>query len=248
MLPVGRGRSQNFDLWSGTSGRQRGINNQNTMYKAVIFDLDGVIVNTDDCHYRAWKQMAEEEGIYFDREINERLRGVSRMESLSIILENSDKIYSDPEKQALALRKNQYYVELIRLLTPRDILPGVMDVLMALKQQGTKVAIGSSSKNALMILKRLKLDTVFDAVADGNDITRSKPDPEVFLVAAQKMATEPGSCLVVEDAKAGIEAAKAGGMIALGIGPAASCPQADFKAKSLSDPSAWAILVKLMLN
>jgi beta-phosphoglucomutase len=213
------------------------------MSKAVIFDLDGVIVTTDDCHYQGWKRMADEQGIYFDRSINERLRGVSRMESLAIILENSTNTYSEQEKQKMATRKNDYYRDLIKELTPRDILPGVMEALEALKQKGVKIAIGSSSKNALAILKQVYLEFCFDAVADGNDIKNSKPDPEVFLVAARKLGVKPCDCLVVEDANAGIEAAKSAGMLALGVGSAAANPKADFAAENLQDPNAmWALL------
>jgi beta-phosphoglucomutase len=213
------------------------------MSKAVIFDLDGVIVTTDDCHYRAWKRLADEEGIHFDRALNERLRGVSRMESLAIVLEESPRPYSDQQKQEMAGRKNGYYREMIKELTPRDILPGVLELLEALKQNNVKIAIGSSSKNSLAILKQVGLESSFDAVADGNDIKRSKPDPEVFLVAARKMGIDPQDCIVVEDADAGIEAAKAAGMLALGVGSAAGNPKADYVAESLSDPKArWALI------
>ena len=212
------------------------------MSKAVIFDLDGVIVTTDNCHYQAWKRMADEEGINFDRAINERLRGVSRMESLAIILEESAKPLLEQEKQDLAARKNRYYCEMIRKLTPRDIMPGVMEVLAALKRDGVKVAIGSSSKNASLILRRLELDSYFDAIVDGNDIGNSKPDPEVFLLAAEKMGVTPHDCIVVEDADAGIEAAKAGAMQVLGIGFAANNSKADYRAASLCDPQARLVL------
>ncbi len=210
--------------------------------KAVIFDLDGVIVTTDDCHYRAWQQMADEEGIPFNRTINERLRGVSRMESLAIVLEQAKKAYSGPQKQEMAERKNRYYVELIRNLSPQDILPGVMKVLNALKRAGVKTAIGSSSKNAPLILMQVGLDFTFDAVVCGNDIQKSKPDPEVFLLAAQKLGVAPQDCLVVEDADAGIAAAKAAGMLSLGVGLAANHRQTDFAAASLQDPTVLNIL------
>ena len=157
----------------------------------VIFDLDGVIVSTDNCHYLAWKRMADEEGIYFDRTINERLRGVSRMESLDIILERAQRTYTDDEKQAMATRKNAYYVELIGSLTRADILPGALDTLRYLKGRGVKVAIGSSSKNTPIILRQIGLENAFDAVADGNAITRSKPDPEVFVLAARLLGLSP---------------------------------------------------------
>lgn len=208
----------------------------------VIFDLDGVIVSTDNCHYLAWKRMADEEGIYFDRTINERLRGVSRMESLEIILERAQRPYTDDEKQAMAARKNAYYVELIGSLTRADILPGALDTLSYLKGRGVKVAIGSSSKNTPIILRQIGLENAFDAVADGNAITHSKPDPEVFVLAARLLGLEPKNCLVVEDADAGIEAAVGGGMRALGVGSAAGNPAAAFHALDLAHADFAAIL------
>jgi beta-phosphoglucomutase len=204
------------------------------MVKGVIFDLDGVIVSTDDCHYLAWQRMADEEGIVFSRHINERLRGVSRMDSLDIILEKATRVYTQAEKEAMAARKNAYYVELIGKLTPEDILPGAMDVLTALKARGVKVAIGSSSRNTPVILSQIGLSNYFDAVADGNMIIRSKPDPEVFVLAAKLLALAPVECLVVEDADAGVEAALAGGMKALGVGSAAENPRATYRARDLS--------------
>ena len=200
------------------------------MIKAVIFDLDGVIVSTDDCHYRAWKKMADEEGIYFDREINNRLRGVSRMTSLDIVLERADKEYSESEKLAIAERKNNYYKELICELTPNDILPGAMETLEKLKENGIKIAIGSSSKNTPIILKQIGLDNFFDAVSDGNNITHSKPDPEVFLKAAEMLKIAPEDCMIVEDADAGIEAGKRAGMKTLSVQGAKG---ADFEFKDL---------------
>lgn len=191
--------------------------------KAVIFDLDGVIVTTDNYHYEAWKQLADEENIYFDRDINERLRGVSRMESLNIILEKSTKAYSEDEKLELATRKNNYYKELIKKLTPCDILPGVNDLLLELKNFNIKTAIGSSSKNSPNILKYIGLDSSFDTTVDGNDIKNSKPDPEVFLKAAEKLNVSPSQCLVIEDAEAGVEAALRGKMKVLAVGFASKC-------------------------
>jgi beta-phosphoglucomutase len=205
------------------------------MIKGVIFDLDGVIVSTDEYHYQGWQKMADEEGIFFNRQINERLRGVSRMESLEIILEKSQKEYTEEEKTKLATQKNNYYKEFLATkITPRDILPGVMSVLNELKKRGIKIAIGSSSKNSPSILKQIGLDNFFDATADGNDIKKSKPDPEVFLVAAQRMKLKPEECLVVEDAEAGISAALAGGMKTLAVGSATSDKRAHIAAKDLS--------------
>lgn len=204
---------------------------------AVIFDLDGVIVSTDDCHYRAWKRLADEEGIYFDREINHRLRGVSRMESLSIVLERANRPYTTEERQALAERKNGYYRELINELTPEHILPGVMPLMERLKEHGIKIAIGSSSKNTPLILERLGLANYFDAVADGNAVKNSKPDPEVFLLAAAKLGIPPAQCVVVEDADAGVEAALAAGMRVIGVGTASCNPRATLTVDSLADLS-----------
>lgn len=211
--------------------------------RAIIFDLDGVIVSTDNCHYQAWKKLADEEGIYFDEEINQRLRGVSRMDSLEIILERANRNYSIAEKNEMAERKNNYYRDLIRKLTPDQILPGVKRVLNGLKNNGIKIAIGSSSKNTSLILEKIGLDDYFDAVADGNDIAKSKPDPEVFLIAAEKLGVPPENCLVVEDANAGVEAALAGGMAVLGVGAAANNEKATLKAPDLAAVS-WEELVK----
>lgn len=204
------------------------------MIKAVIFDLDGVIVSTDDCHYEAWKKMADEEGIYFDRIINNRLRGVSRMESLEIVLEKAEKEYSEEEKLQLAECKNGYYKEFITKLTPSDILPGAMETLDELKANGIKVAIGSSSKNTPIILKQIGLSDYFDAVSDGNNITNSKPDPEVFLKAADMLGIPYAECMIVEDADAGIEAGKSAGMKTVSVHGAKG---ADIEIADLSDKS-----------
>jgi len=202
---------------------------------AVIFDLDGVIVSTDEFHYQAWKQISDQENIYFDREINERLRGVSRMESLDIILSHSDKAYSQSEKHLLAQRKNDIYCELLNKLSPNDILPGVINLLISLKARDIKIAIGSSSKNTPFILEQIGLSTNFDAIADGNNIKNSKPDPEVFLLAAEKLKVQPEECVVIEDAQAGIDAAISAGMKAVGIGSAANCLNADMKLQDLTN-------------
>lgn len=202
-------------------------------YKAIIFDLDGVIVSTDECHYEAWKALADEEGIYFDREINQRLRGVSRMESLEIILERAEKEYTEDEKLEMATRKNGYYVEKIKSLDKNATLDGAVEFVNKAKAAGLMVAIGSSSKNTMAILRQTECEGLFDAIADGNDITNSKPDPEVFLVAAQKLGIAPEDCMVVEDAEAGVDAAIAAGMDVLAVGYASSYPKATYRAESL---------------
>lgn len=193
--------------------------------QAVIFDLDGVIISTDEYHYQAWKQVSEEEGIPFDRVINERLRGVSRMESLSIILEKASKSYTELEKEQLAEKKNGIYRELLYSLTPDQILPGVKETLLLLKRQNTLLAIGSSSKNAVYILEKIGLTDFFDAIVSGNDIKKSKPDPDIFLLAAKKLGVPPEACVVVEDADAGVEAAIASGMKVVGVGAASKNPK-----------------------
>ena len=205
------------------------------MVKAVIFDLDGVIVSTDRLHYEAWKQMADKEHIPFNEQINHRLRGVSRMASLDIILEHAQKTYTKEEKQALATYKNNVYVSLLKQLNEKAILPHVLEVINTLKQKGIQIAIGSSSKNTPTILKQIGLDQTFDAVADGNDITHSKPHPEVFLKAAEKLDIDPLSCLVIEDAISGIQAAKAAGMKAFGVGDAKHAELIDYAADDLRD-------------
>ncbi|MDI9507970.1 MAG: beta-phosphoglucomutase [Bacillota bacterium] len=205
------------------------------MIKGIIFDLDGVIVKTDELHYRAWKRLADAEGIFFDREINNHLRGVSRMASLEIILERSPRTYSAEEKNRLASIKNQYYVELLKTLKPDDIMPGVTKTLEELKRRKILTAIGSSSKNARAILEQIKLANVFDAVADGNDIINSKPAPDVFLKAADMLGLRPAECAVVEDAEAGIAAAKSAGMLAIAIFDAKRSRLADHKLEDIGE-------------
>jgi beta-phosphoglucomutase len=205
---------------------------------AVIFDLDGVLVTTDELHYRAWKEMAEGEGIHFDRQINHRLRGVSRLESLEIILERAARAYTSAEKQALAQRKNTRYVALLAALSPEDVLPGARPLLDALRARGVRLAMASSSRNARTILERVGLVGEFEACVDGNDVTRGKPDPELFLTAAQRLGIPPGRCLVVEDALAGVEAARLAGMAAFGIGTPGSLPGVTRLARSLCEVSA----------
>ncbi len=207
--------------------------------KAVILDLDGVITSTDEYHYQGWKHIADEEKIYFDRQINQRLRGISRMQSLEILLEKSRRTYTSEEKKQLAERKNNYYRELLKKnLTPDETLPGVMDILNALKKKDIKIAIASSSKNTPVILRYIGLADFFDAVVDGNSVSKSKPDPEVFLLAAQKLGIPPEQCLVVENAEAGVEAGLAGGMRVLAVGYASKDKRATLRAKNLACISA----------
>jgi len=202
--------------------------------KAVIFDLDGVIVSTDEFHFLAWKELADAEGIPFDRHDNERLRGVSRMESLDILLEKADRAYSEAEKEAMATRKNDIYRGLLVRLSPADILPGVHAVLEGLRERGVRSAIGSSSKNAGPILAAIGLANAFDTIVDGTHITRSKPDPEVFSLAGRQLGIVPEACLVVEDADAGVEAGVAAGMPVLAVGSARNHPKATLRAADLT--------------
>lgn len=204
--------------------------------KAVIFDLDGVLVFTDEFHYLAWKQIADEKEIYFDREINNRLRGVGRMDSLEIILEKyTGAPFSSEEKRDLAERKNNIYRELLKEMKPEDVSEDVRETLAELRKRGYKIALGSSSKNAKTILKYVNLTEAFDQISDGTIITKSKPDPEVFLKAAELLDEKPENCMVVEDAKAGIQAGISGGMKTAAIGAATACNLSDYKLEKLSD-------------
>ena len=187
-------------------------------YKAIIFDLDGVICRTDQYHYLAWKQIADELGIPFDEKVNERLRGVSRMASFDIILERYDGAMDEEEKVRWTDKKNEIYKSMLTRMSHDDLLDGVADTLDELRGMGLKLAIGSSSRNTKFILGQLGLADFFDAVSDGTNITRSKPDPEVFLKAAEFLGMAPKDCLVVEDAEAGLQAATAGGMDSAAFG------------------------------
>ena len=208
------------------------------MIKMVIFDLDGVLVTTDELHYQAWRQLADEEGITgFTREDNLRQRGVSRMASLEVVLEKTDKKYSDKAKLALAERKNNIYVESLANLDKSAVLDGVFEFIAFLKEKNVKTAVGSASKNTPLILEKTGLAGLFDAVSCGLDTQKSKPDPEVFLIAADRHGVPYENCLVIEDSDAGVQAAKAGGMLALAVGAAKENVQADYHAENLSDMS-----------
>ncbi len=205
------------------------------MKLGIIFDLDGVLLSTDEMHYQAWKSVADELHIPFDCTINNRLRGVSRMASLEIILEQSTHTFSDAEKESLAERKNNRYRVLLQSLTPNAVAPEVWETLAELKDRGLKLAVGSSSKNTKLILSRTELDHFFDAVSDGTNITHSKPDPEVFLKAADFIGLKPEDCAVVEDSIAGIDAANAGGFTSIGIANAAAYGKTQIKIHTLKD-------------
>lgn len=204
--------------------------------KGIIFDLDGVIVFTDHYHYLAWKEMADGIDTYFDETINNRLRGVSRMASLEIVLERYEgKPLSDDDKIKLAEKKNALYVEYLKQMTPADVSVEVTDTLAELRKRGYKLAIGSSSKNAKFILERVGITSYFDAISDGTNITKSKPDPEVFVKASEFLGLKANECAVVEDAFAGIDAAKDGEMIGVAIGDAVNYERSDYRLKTFSD-------------
>lgn len=191
------------------------------MIKAIIFDLDGVLVSTDELHYRAWKALAGRLGVPFDRAKNDRCRGISRMASLDIVLEDAPTAYTQAEREAFAAEKNETYRAMLASLTSADTLEGVLPTLAELRRRGYRLALASVSKNAPLILERTGLDRYLDAVADGNCITRSKPDPEVFLRAAEKLGMACESCAAMDDALAGIEAGRAAGMLTIGFGDSA---------------------------
>jgi beta-phosphoglucomutase len=196
--------------------------------KGAIFDLDGVIVDTAKYHYLAWARLAEELGFEFTLKDNERLKGVSRMRSLEILLEIGDKSLSEAEKGLLAEKKNNWYVDYIRQMDESELLKGAREYIVSLKSRGVKVALGSASKNAPMILENLNIAGLFDAVIDGNKVSKAKPDPEVFSLGAVELGLEPSDCVVFEDAEAGVEAAKRAGMKVVGIGEKEILKEADF--------------------
>jgi kojibiose phosphorylase len=185
--------------------------------QGVIFDLDGVLTDTAEYHYRSWQRLADEEGIPFDRQANEALRGISRRESLMKIIGN--RAFPEAQLQEMMERKNRYYVESIKAISPDDLLPGALDLLDELRQAGIKTALGSASKNARPVVEKLGIADRIDAIADGYSVERPKPAPDLFLFAAKLLDLEPVHCVVVEDAAAGVEAAIAAGMLTVGLGP-----------------------------
>ena len=205
------------------------------MIQAVLFDLDGVLVSTDEYHYHSWKKLSDEEGFdFFDHEFNHKFRGVARMECIEIITKASGKQYTPGQKQELADRKNKYFVESLASVTTEVLLPGSLSALNELRKRGIKTAVASNSRNAVTIIKQAKIEHLLDAIVDGHQIENSKPDPEVFLLAAKKVGILPAHCLVVEDAVAGIESARRAGMKALGIGTQERLPNAGIVVPNLS--------------
>jgi len=199
--------------------------------KGFIFDLDGVLTDTAEYHYRGWKRLAQEENLPFSREDNEHLRGIPRRESLMLILK--DRRVPETKIVEMMARKNNYYLELIREISPRDLLPGARELLEEIHRAGLKIALGSASKNAAEVLDRLGIRSLFDAISDGHSVERQKPAPDLFLHAAQQLGHSPRECVVIEDAAAGIEAARAGGFYSIGLGPAERVGAADASYSSL---------------
>jgi beta-phosphoglucomutase len=205
------------------------------MIKAVLFDLDGVLVSTDEYHYRSWVKLSADEGFdFFNHEFNDKFRGVARMECIEIITGASGRHYTEEQKQELADRKNRYFVESLADVTTEALLPGSQQMLKDLKKRRIKTAVASNSRNAMMIIKQSGIENLLDAIVDGHQIENSKPDPEAFLLAAKKVGISPGNCLVVEDAVTGIESARRAGMKALGIGTRERLPNADIVIPNLS--------------
>lgn len=199
----------------------------NTEIRAAIFDLDGVIVDTAKYHYLAWKRLAKEVGIDLSEEENEKLKGVSRMDSLEIILALGNVTLDKTTKETLADKKNGWFLEFVNQMTPAEILPGAKELLIDLRKQGIKIALGSSSKNAPLVLRLLNIQELFDVIVDGTMVKNSKPDPEIFILGASLLALPPSTCVVFEDAEAGVEAALAAGMKCVGIGSPTQLNKAD---------------------
>jgi beta-phosphoglucomutase len=197
-----------------------------TLITAAIFDLDGVIVDTAKYHYLAWKRLAQEFSINLTHEDNEKLKGVSRMDSLDIILAMGNVSLTKEEKEKLADKKNTWFMEYVNQMSPSEILPGAKELLQELRAKGIKISLGSSSKNAKTVLQLLNIENLFDAIADGTMITKSKPDPEIFFIAVNLLSAKPEHCVVFEDAEAGVEAALAAGMYCVGVGSPASLGKA----------------------
>ncbi len=211
--------------------------------RAFIFDLDGVITDSAEYHYLGWKRLADEEGLPFTREDNEALRGVSRRDSLLKLLKG--RVVPEEQMREWMERKNRYYLESIRNISPRDLLPGALELLQEIRAAGLKTALGSASKNAGEVIDRLGIRPLFDAISDGYSVTRAKPAPDLFLHAAASLGLPPEECVVVEDAAAGIEAAHAGGFLAIGLGAPANVGAADVVLPSLEGVRLRELLVAL---
>lgn len=211
------------------------------MIKGFIFDLDGVITDTAELHFLAWKKLADKMQWAFDREVNEELRGVSRMDSLQIIKNHNKANVAHEKLMKLAAMKNDLYVDSLETLTPNDYLSGAKELLVHLRKEGFKVALGSASKNSSKVLRQLDAMKYFDVIGDGNSVSKSKPAPDIFLFGAKKLGLKPQECVVYEDAEAGVDAAKAGGFYSVGIGPAERVGHADIRFNTMKEATLFAV-------
>ncbi|WP_431124592.1 beta-phosphoglucomutase [Flagellimonas flava] len=211
------------------------------MIKGFIFDLDGVITDTAELHYKAWKNLADEMGWDFDYEINDKLRGISRMDSIKVILDHNQASLNEETLAELATKKNDIYVASLDEMTSEDYLPGAKELLTHLRTEGFNVALGSASKNAIKVLQQLNANMYFDVIGDGNSVSKSKPEPDIFLYGSEKMKLQPDECIVFEDAESGIDAAKAGGFYSVGIGPKERVGHADLRFDSMAEATLFEI-------
>ncbi|NAY93160.1 beta-phosphoglucomutase [Muricauda sp. JGD-17] len=211
------------------------------MIKGFIFDLDGVITDTAELHYEAWKNLSDEMGWDFDRELNEQLRGISRLDSIRVIMDHNNVELEGAKIEELANKKNEIYVASLENITPEDYLPGAKVLLTHLRTEGFKVALGSASKNAIKVLEQLNAMGYFDVIGDGTSVSKSKPAPDIFLYGSEKMGLQPDDCIVFEDAEKGIDAAKAGGFYSVGIGPEERVGHADLRFDSMNEATLFEI-------
>lgn len=211
------------------------------MIKGFIFDLDGVITDTAELHFKAWKTVTDEIEWKFDRQVNEKLRGVSRIASIHIIKEHNHTKIEESELIALANKKNDIYLASLDLMTPEDYLPGAKELLTHLRQEGFKVALGSASKNSAKVLQQLDATKFFDVIGDGNSVAKSKPEPDVFLFGAKNLDLKPHECVVYEDAESGVDAAKAGGFHSVGIGPEERVGHADVRFDTMKEATLFEV-------
>lgn len=211
------------------------------MIKGFIFDLDGVITDTAELHYDAWKKLADEMGWEFDRELNEKLRGISRMDSIKVIMDHNGVSLDENTIVELATKKNDIYVNSLDGMTQEDYLPGARELLTHLRSEGFSVALGSASKNANKVLQQLKATHYFDVIGDGNSVSKSKPAPDIFLFASEKLGLRPENCIVFEDAEKGIDAAKAGNFLSVGIGPEERVGHADIRFNTMKEATLFEV-------
>ena len=211
------------------------------MIKGFIFDLDGVITDTAELHYLAWKKLSDDMGWKFDREVNEQLRGVSRMDSINIIKDHNKAEVSEDQLVELATLKNDIYVDSLDQMSPDDYLPGAQELLNLLRKEGFLVALGSASKNSTKVLEQLEAKKYFDVIGDGNSVSKSKPSPDIFLFGAEQLGLRPEECIVYEDAEAGIDAAKSGGFYSVGIGPNERVGHADVRFNTMKEATLFAV-------